>query len=71
MYLTDAADVVFGDVPSPCRYSTPLDDFDLHVGSIDLYLVCESRILASPKLLQLPPGNFSRNGVLNRKWWLY
>jgi hypothetical protein len=31
VYLADSADVVVGDIPSPCRYRVPLPDLDLHL----------------------------------------
>lgn len=31
MNLTDTADIIVGDVPSPCSYRVPLPDCDLHV----------------------------------------
>jgi hypothetical protein len=31
MNLTDTADIIVGDVPSPCSYRMPLPDCDLHV----------------------------------------
>lgn len=30
MDLTDATDIVFWDVPAPCRHTCPLLDLDLH-----------------------------------------
>ena len=53
MYLTDTADVVVGDVPSPCCDCVPLEDFGFHFSSLREYWRSNSMSCQAKTALQL------------------